>query len=208
MTGPAAERTRARKGDGERLRVEILDAAEKLLVQKGDADAVSVRAIARAVGVTPPSLYLHFADKDELLFHVCSRRFEEFDEVLGAAADGATSHADALLQMGAAYVAHGLANPEAYLVLFGVKGDLVPDDIPEEELPGMQAFYRLVGIIDEGAKAGEFTVVDPVASAIGVWSTMHGLVMLLMHNDDGHLPIPDDIVALVGRQALQGLLAR
>ena len=63
----ASRRTRARRGEGERLREEILDAAERLLIETGNRDAVSIRAVAEAVGVTPPSIYLHFADKTELL---------------------------------------------------------------------------------------------------------------------------------------------
>ncbi len=201
-------RQRARKGDGDLLRDEILDAAERLLVDKGDADKVSVRAIAKAVGVTPTSLYLHFADKDELVFHVCCRRYEEFEAVLREAAEGHPSVSEALLAMGRAYVDHALANPEAYEVLFGVRADVVPDDVPQEELPGMQAFFQLVDTIRAGVDAGEFAVADPVAAAIGVWSTMHGLVMLLLRGHDDHVPVPDGIVESVGAQVLQGLLAR
>ena len=68
-------RTRARRGEGERLREEILDVAEDLLVSTGDENAVSIRAIAQRVGVTPPSIYLHFADKESLLWAVCEREF-------------------------------------------------------------------------------------------------------------------------------------
>ncbi len=56
------ERPRARRGEGEQLRDELLDAAEDLLIRHGAMDAVSIRAITREVGVTPPSLYLHFED--------------------------------------------------------------------------------------------------------------------------------------------------
>jgi AcrR family transcriptional regulator len=66
---PAASRRRARKGEGELLREEILDAAEALLIEKGHPDAVSIRAVAARVGVSPPAIYLHFADKDELFYH-------------------------------------------------------------------------------------------------------------------------------------------
>ena len=64
-------RARARRGEGPRLREEILAAATRLLAETGDEEAVSIRAVAEAVGVTPPSIYLHFADKTELIFAVC-----------------------------------------------------------------------------------------------------------------------------------------
>ena len=52
----APARPRSRKGEGDRLRVEILDAAEALLLEKGSPDHVSMRAIADQVGVSPPAI--------------------------------------------------------------------------------------------------------------------------------------------------------
>jgi len=72
-----APRRRARRGDGPLLREEIIAAAERLLLERGSEEAVSMRAIADAVGVTPPSIYLHFADKEELFVAVCDARFDE-----------------------------------------------------------------------------------------------------------------------------------
>ena len=86
MTGHAAPRrsarSRSRRGEGEPLRDEILAAAERLIVETGNEDAVSIRAIADAVGVTPPSIYLHFPDKDPLILAVCERHFETFDALI------------------------------------------------------------------------------------------------------------------------------
>ena len=62
------------------MREEILDATTELLLETGHAKAVSIRSVAQRVGVTPPSIYLHFADKDALLDAVCARYFEKLDE--------------------------------------------------------------------------------------------------------------------------------
>ena len=70
----------APRGSGDRLRDEILDAATELLLETGHARSVSIRSVAQRVGVTPPSIYLHFADKDALLDAVCARYFEKLDE--------------------------------------------------------------------------------------------------------------------------------
>src|SRR3954462_12451882 len=107
---PATRRARARRGEGERLRDEILAAAERLLIRTGDQEAVSIRAIAEAAGVTPPSIYLHFADKTQLLTAVCSARFAEFDRYLEEAASGVDDPLDALWARGRAYVRFGLDN--------------------------------------------------------------------------------------------------
>ena len=70
------------RGEGETLRADLLTATERLMIEAGSADAVSIRAIADAVGVTPPSIYLHFPDKDSLILAVCERHFEAFDSVI------------------------------------------------------------------------------------------------------------------------------
>src|SRR5271165_7129521 len=79
-------RSRARRGEGERLKEEIVAATAALLESTGDVDAVSIRAIADAVGVSSPSIYLHFPDKTALLYAVCQERFEQLDQVMEAAA--------------------------------------------------------------------------------------------------------------------------
>src|SRR4029450_13818852 len=80
---PAAkQRPRSRRGEGDTLRADLLAATERLMIETGSAEAVSIRAIADAVGVTPPSIYLHFPDKDSLILAVCERHFEAFDAVI------------------------------------------------------------------------------------------------------------------------------
>src|SRR5262249_15766014 len=117
-SSPAAARTRARRGEGELLRDEILNAAERLLIETADQDAVSVRAIADAVGVTPPSIYLHFADKETLLFAVCERQFDIFREALDTAASTTNDPLEALERRAEAYVKFGLEHREAYQIMF------------------------------------------------------------------------------------------
>src|SRR3982074_437672 len=70
-------RRRARRGEGDRLREDILQATIGLLAETGDLDAVSIRAVAKRGGVTPPSIYLHFPDKQSLLDSACEPVFAD-----------------------------------------------------------------------------------------------------------------------------------
>ena len=106
-------RTRAPRGEGDRLRDEILAATEKLLLKTGDESAVSIRAIADAVGVTPPSIYLHFADKDELIYSVCQLQFRKLDEVVSETTAGVDDPLEQLRRRGQAYVRFGVGPPRA-----------------------------------------------------------------------------------------------
>ena len=79
------QRARARKGEGDQLRAEILAATADLLLATGSEEAVSIRAVADAVGVTAPSIYRHFPDKNHLIFEVCLSSFNGLSDAVEAA---------------------------------------------------------------------------------------------------------------------------
>src|SRR6478752_3743337 len=55
------------RGQGERLREEIISAAEQMLDDLADDEALSLRAVARAVSISPNSVYLYFPNRDALV---------------------------------------------------------------------------------------------------------------------------------------------
>ena len=57
-------RPRNPRGEGNKLSEQLLAAPAEVLNEVGDADKVSVRAIARRAGVSPTALYLQFPDRD------------------------------------------------------------------------------------------------------------------------------------------------
>ena len=119
VADPATEtlrRRRAPRGSGDLLRDEILDAATELLLDIGHAKAVSIRSVAERVGVTPPSIYLHFQDKDALLDAVCARYFEKLDEEMQRVSASQSSTVDVLRAQGLAYVRFAIENPELYRI--------------------------------------------------------------------------------------------
>jgi AcrR family transcriptional regulator len=193
-----ASRPRARKGEGDRLRDEILDATQALLAEEGSAAAVSIRAVARRVGVTPPSIYLHFADKDDLMFQCCRRGFEALEARMRDASAGVADPAERLRRMGRAYVEFGVANGEQYRVIFDADPASSTHLAAGEDLPGVRAFELLVETVAEGAAAGVLRDdLEPAAIAVAVWSAVHGAVLILLAGHGEALPIP-------GRDALIG----
>lgn len=209
MTEPAAPPRphRARRGEGDRLRVEVLDAAESLLVRKGSMEAVSMRAIAKAVGVTPAAIYLHFEDKDRLFFEVCNRRFAEFGGAIVAALADAEGTLEQLGALGRAYIRYGLEHPEHYAILFGQR-IAIPDDVDPTELAGVDALGALVEVVARGQAEGVLMGDDPMPAAITLWATVHGYVQLVLLKEDF---VPDvDVRAAedtVLATAVRGLLA-
>ena len=204
MTG---DRRRARRGEGERLRDEILQAAERLLVDTGDEDAVSIRAVADAVGVSPPAIYLHFEDKGDLLLAVCERHFVTLDEVTQAASAAVDDPVEALHRQGRAYIAFGLENPEHYRLLFMTRPSSAPSRRTTERLLEAGCFARVVQTVEACMAAGAFRPDDPVTVAVGLWATVHGITSLAITVPELPRDRFDDLVDHTLRAHLAGLAA-
>jgi AcrR family transcriptional regulator len=206
-------RRRARKGQGELLREEILDAAEQLLVEQGTKAAVTIRAVADKVGVSAPSIYLHFADKDELFYETCRRVFEVLNlRMVEALADAGGTVVDRMIRAGQAYIQFGLDHPGQYVTLFGATAqDAIPADQIEND-PGVHAFQLLVALLEAGIESGELrSDLDVASTAVAVWSAVHGTVNILItkRGMESVLKIPpnDRVIAAMLDMVLQGLRA-
>ena len=180
---PAGRRSRARKGEGRLLRDEILAATEKLLLDTGSAEAVSIRAVADAVGVTPPSIYRHFPDKTTLIYEVCARYFAQLDAEIDAAVEGIEHPMDALKARGTAYIEFGRNNPEPYRIMFMVRPEQGPADTAQEEwIRESRTFQEVVAnvqaCIDIGAFRPDYD--DALLATLGFWARVHGLTSLMV----------------------------
>ena len=206
----AVRRPRARRGEGDLLRQEILDAAGRLLAEHGDENAVSVRMIADAVGVSPPSIYLHFPDKDALIEAVCEDRFAAFDLALEEAAAGETDPLEALRARGRAYVRYGLDHPEAYRVIFMTKHERVMtvDDLASFDNAGARAFGHLVEAVATADYAGVIDAGDSFYAAVAIWTAFHGLVSLLISEPGFPWPPVDLLVERLLDLQIEGLRPR
>ncbi|MFI6367017.1 TetR/AcrR family transcriptional regulator [Nocardia sp. NPDC050630] len=162
-------RDRNRRGEGGRLREELVAAASRLLETLDGQESLSLRAVARAAGIAPQSVYLHFADRQELLTAVYEVRFAELRAALSVASssDGPTR----LTEICRAYCEYGLQNPGHYRVLFGTAG--TPGWEPTDaQMPGLPLFRLLA---DAAQTCGS---IDPTATATCLWAAMHGLITL------------------------------
>jgi AcrR family transcriptional regulator len=183
-----ATRKRARKGEGELLREEILEATERLLLQTGSEEAVSIRSVAKATGVTPPSIYRHFVDKTHLLFEVCARQFTLLDNVLEEAVAGIDDPVEAMAARGRAYVRFGVEHPEHYRIMFMGPSYETPDQWGDIVKTG--SFAHLVEGIQRMIDAGVMVPgLDAYATALHVWANIHGLTSLLVARPE--MPWPD-----------------
>src|SRR5436190_6144396 len=94
----------------------ILAAAETIL-SRGGEEALSIRELCARVGVTAPTIYHHFGDKDGLVAEVVDACFAEFDRAL-ATGPAPADPVEALAWGFERYVAYGVAHPAHYRLLF------------------------------------------------------------------------------------------
>jgi AcrR family transcriptional regulator len=170
-------RRRAPRGSGEQLRDEILDATTDLLLLTGHAKAVSIRAVAQRVGVTPPSIYLHFVDKDALLDAVCARYFEKLDAEMQQAAANQPSAIEVLRAKGLAYVRFALKTPELYRI--ATMGEGRPGSDVDVTLNG-SAFVHMRASIETLMADGVYPPGDATEKALELWTVAHGVVAMLI----------------------------
>ena len=151
-----------------------------MLLKTGDESAVSIRAIADSVGVSPPSIYLHFADKDELIHSVCQLQFQKLDVVVAETTAGVDDPLERLKGRGRAYVRWGVGHPEHYRIMLMGKDQVSEDDFEAGLLPGMRSFQSLMENVQECIDRGVFAKDDPLRVATILWATVHGLTSLLI----------------------------
>jgi AcrR family transcriptional regulator len=184
----AGRRPRNRRGQGARLTEDIVTGALALIDRAGSAEAVTLRAVAREVGIAAPSIYPHFADREAIMAAVVARVFDELAAAIkaGAAAAG-PDPVDQLVAGCAAYVDFGLSHSARYGVLFGERHGpaedycqpvaLGPDGRPVLEW-GAEAFSLLLQAIQDCVMAGRSASTDVLADATAVWVALHGTVAL------------------------------
>jgi AcrR family transcriptional regulator len=194
---------RRREASRALMRTEILTAAQDIIRTKG-MDALSLRALAKAVGVTAPALYEYFPNKEAILralFTQGSGVMLSRMEVTIAANEPGIRQLLAVLR---GYRNFAREEPDYFKLLFGTVEP--PLDLSEEDYQGMQAiFSRFVGVIEESIVLGDLLPLPPETLSCSLWALAHGVALL--ENDsfmarkdidhDGHSMHFDDALSLI-----------
>jgi AcrR family transcriptional regulator len=162
-------RGRNARGEGDRLRAQLLEAATAMLAESEDPESVSVRAVTRRAGVSPTALYLHFENREQLFIAVSEECFAELGEAMRAAGEAAGDDPRAkLIAIGHAYLRFARERPGHYAVLF--QRHINPQADDQEPKIGMHVFESLVEVVRSCG------VPDEAAFDYGVllWMNLHG----------------------------------
>ena len=203
-------RSRSRRGQGEQLRDEILAAAERILIETNDQASLSIRAIAAAVGVTPPSIYLHFADRNDLVFAVCERQAAQLEQAMADAAEGVTDPWERIRPPGLRLPALGPRQPRALPD---------PDDEPARSHPRAAAGRaagrhrrpgpRRRGPGGRGRRRGVGRRrAIPMETIKVLWMMIHGMVSLLISKPEFPFGSVDELYERMLDLVYRGLAPR
>jgi AcrR family transcriptional regulator len=171
------------------LRSALIERGLKLLAER-DGDTVSLREIARDVGVSATAVYRHFPDKGALMTALAREGLTRLAAAQRRAAEAHGGGAKGFSATGRAYVRFALTNPALFRLIFASP---MPTDLlqsPRQESDAI-AFLLANAAATLAPSADRHTVETAVLQA---WSLAHGLAMLML---DRQVPATDDLIEAV-----------
>jgi AcrR family transcriptional regulator len=158
---------------------ERIAAAARRLLDRGGADAVTMRRVAKAVGITPMAIYRHYPDRAALLNALADKGFEELAARLtGKRFPGNIE--ERLTKMLEIYLDHALWNPRLFELMF-LKPREGARRYPSDFKAGRSPTAGLIArVVQEGMDSGYFREDDAWEIVFEMGALSHGLIMLYL----------------------------
>jgi AcrR family transcriptional regulator len=159
--------------------VQHIATAARRLLDKDGAEAVTMRRVASAVGITPMAIYRHYADRSALLNELADAGFRELaTRLTRARASGSIE--ERLVRMAEIYLDHALENPQLFALMFLERragARRFPRDFKKGHSPTANLLEQ---IVRDGMERGELRADDPWEITFEMGALSHGLVMLYL----------------------------
>ena len=165
------------------LRTALIEAGLRLLEAR-TADDLSLREVARAVGVSPTAVYRHFPDKGAMMAALAGEGLARLATAQRAASDAAGGGGAGFRATGAAYVRFAIANPALFRLIFAN-----PDSIKLQ--PHASDYDAMTLLRANAAMLAEGRGGDAQVIALQAWAIVHGLAMLML---DGQVLVDDTVI--------------
>ena len=166
------------------LRPALVTEGLRLLAQR-DLESVSLREVARGVGVSATSVYRHFPDKQALLTALARQGLAELGTAQRLAAAAAGGGEAGFAATGRAYVRFALANPALFRLIFASPVLASANNCRKQESEAGVLLHANAALA-AATGAGEAAVLS-----VQAWSLVHGLAMLML---DGQIPEDDALI--------------
>ncbi len=161
-------------------------AVARRLLEKEGADAVTMRRVAKAVGITPMAVYRHYPNRAALLNTLADHGFEDVSRRLAAKAISGDIE-KRIAMLAEVFLEHALQKPRLYELMFlkpreGARR--YPLDFKAGQSP---TFNPTVELIREGMESGHFRQDDACEIVFEMSALSHGLIMLYL---GGRIDVP------------------
>ena len=170
------KRQRNQRGEGARLKDELVEAAMRILDRRPDA-SLSLRMIAKEAGIAAPSVYMQFPDAEALLKEIVHECWRQMADAMrqSLANGGQRSLFDTLVASAQAYVRYAMERPSRYQLLFDLPGVFAMDPVG----PVQPVFRVIAEPLEQMADCNEpVPLNDPILAALLVLSIAHGRIAL------------------------------
>jgi AcrR family transcriptional regulator len=158
------------------MRDDILAAARQIMLT-GGYPALSMRALAEAVGVRAPTLYDYFASKEDVLNAVFMQGVELLAGKFEGQLETTEPGLERLVRIGIVYRQFGIENPDLYQLLFAkLDQSFIPGE--EQRMASKGLFDVLRNHVVDALEIGVLRPNDPDFVALSIWSAAHGYVTL------------------------------
>ena len=167
----------------EEFRREILDAARELFLSEG-YEKFTMRRLAEKIEYSPPTIYLYFKDKDDLLFAICEEVAEHFITHLNYIRSHSNNCLDTLRQALLYRIDFGLSNPDQYRVFFLAKPDVYgsQEQFMKKESMARDSYLVFREIVQECIETGQFETLDAEVVTQVLAVATHGLIAVNIFN--------------------------
>lgn len=155
---------------------ELVVSTARAQLERDEASQLSLRAVARELGVTAPALYAYVEDKGELLAAVAAEHFERLVERFESITE--PDPLERIRAVSRAYVEHALESPGLFRLMFRYP----PSPTTEVDAfpPATRAFEVASEATADAVAQGMFAVDDVAMACMTMWAAMHGVAEVLL----------------------------
>jgi AcrR family transcriptional regulator len=153
------------------------------LLETSSVEELSLRAIARNIGVSATALYRHYPDKKALLSAIAAEGLARLGVAQTAAMRDASDGLEGFAAAGRAYVRFALAHPAVFRLVMSSQDMAMP---PSGETTAMQLLQSSVAALNPDKSEASHAI-----SVLRAWSMVHGLAMLML---DKRVPADDPVI--------------
>ena len=166
------------------LKNALIKAGVKILAKEG-VSGLSLRKVAKQAGVSHAAPYSHFADKQALIAAISTEGFKQLYKQIASVREAHQDPSTLLLETARAYIQFATNEPDRFKLMFSSVLEK-EKKYPEFVAASQENFHQLVEVVEVCQRAGLLKPGSPDLMAVSVWSSVHGMIMLILEGQVSH----------------------